>query len=507
LPRTVPAQDAIVSLAERRRAGYAHLATAAALLLVVAVAAAGGSSPAPRQVDAAASGASAAGIGGDRGGEGGGDVAGDQGAAGGDGAAPGTAGGARPGGPAPRAGGPNTSAGTNRPRSYPPGVTDTTIRIGGSTFTSGPAAVYGEQIAVGFAAGIRYVNEHGGINGRRVELVLYDDGGDPAKQLTNTKRLVEVDKVFALSMMYAPIAGQYVAEQRIPVMHQGQFDEEFTHPWWFPVGGPQRFAAYSTAWFGATKLKVKKVAIFYLDAGAVNYSREFAEKEAQDWKAYGVSVPVLAPFAPDQTSCGDALSQARDAEVDFIVFEIDAAKVIKCGVEAQLQGYTPPKGWGGYLIGVPVIPEALGDFSLGMYAFDAFGALYEVPEYVEYVKKVSSSTEAVSSVTASYFTLALLFRDAVAKLGDNITREGLRNVLNTFTDWRPDITSDPNMPTWTWTPTCHVALRGGYVIQVQKHDGENRWTQITPQFTATQLPPGREPPPEYASCAHAFSRS
>jgi branched-chain amino acid transport system substrate-binding protein len=391
-------------------------------------------------------------------------------------------------------------------RAYPPGVTDTSIRIGGSTFTSGPAAVYGEQIAVGFAAGVRYINDHGGINGRRVDLVLYDDGGDPAKQLTNTKRLVEIDKVFALSMVYAPISGQYAAEQRIPVFQQGQFDEDFTNPWWFPVGGPQRFAAYATAWFGATQLKVKKVAIFYLDAGAVNYSRQFAEQEALDWKAYGVSVPVLAPFAPDQSSCGDALTRAKDADVDFIVFEIDAAKVIQCSIEAQLQGYKPPKGWGGYLIGVPIIPEALGDASLGMYAFDAFGALYTVPDYLSYVKKVSSSTEAVSSVTASYFTLALLFRDAVARLGDNITREGLRDVLNTFTDWQPDITDDPNLPTWTWTPTCHVALRGGYVIQVQKHGDENRWTQITPQFKATQLPPGRSIPPAYTSCAHAFSR-
>ena len=41
---------------------------------------------------------------------------------------------------------------------YDPGVTDDEILVGGSTFTSGPAAVYGEQIAVGFQAGINYIN-------------------------------------------------------------------------------------------------------------------------------------------------------------------------------------------------------------------------------------------------------------------------------------------------------------------------------------------------------------
>jgi branched-chain amino acid transport system substrate-binding protein len=389
-------------------------------------------------------------------------------------------------------------------RDYPPGVTDTSIRIGGSTFTSGPAAVYGEQIAVGFAAGVRYINDHGGINGRRIDLVLYDDGGDPAKQFTNAKRLVEVDKVFALAMLYAPITGEYVAAQRIPVFHLGQFDEEFTNPWWFPVGGPQRLASMSTAWFGAKKLGVKKAAIFYLDAGAANYSRKYAEQAASDWTAYGVEKPLLVPFGPDQTSCSDAISQARNAGVDFIDFEIDAAHVIKCGVEAQLQAYKPPKGWGGYLIGVPVIPQALGDYSLGMYAFDAFGALYDVPAYKEYVRKVSSSTESYSSVTASYFVSALLMRDAIASLGDDITREGLRDALNGLRNWRPGLTNDPNQPTWTWTPQCHVALHGGYVIQVQKHDGELRWTQITPQFDTTPLPPGTGIPPQYAGCPSVF---
>ena len=76
---------------------------------------------------------------------------------------------------------------------------------------------------------------------------------------------------------------------------------------------------------------------------------------ADPWVAYGNEKPLLVPFGPDQTSCSDAIGQARDAGAEFIDFEIDAGHVINCGVEAQLQGYKPSKGWGGYLIGVPVI--------------------------------------------------------------------------------------------------------------------------------------------------------
>lgn len=380
-------------------------------------------------------------------------------------------------------------------------MSDTEIRVGGSTFTSGPAAVYGEQIAVGFAAGVNYVNERGGINGRRVVLKIYDDQGDPAKQLANVKRLVEVDKVFALSMAYAPIAGDYVAQRGIPVYHLGQFNEEFTNPWWFPLGGPQRLASYATAWFLGKRLQAKSVAIFYLDAGAANYSQAYAASVKKDYEAYGMQVPVLAGFAPDQTSCSDAIGKARDAAVDFIVFEIDASKTINCGVEAQIQNYKPPKGWGGYLIGVPVIHEALGDWSIGMYAFDAFGANYEVKDYVDAVRKVSSKTESYSSVTASYFIAALLMRDSIAALGDDISRARLRDTLNTFTDWTPGLTTDPNQPRWTWRPNCHAALKGGYVIQIKKQkDGKLKWEQITPQFRSTPLPPGHSVPSDFAGC-------
>jgi ABC-type branched-subunit amino acid transport system substrate-binding protein len=396
--------------------------------------------------------------------------------------------------------GPGRTAAAAAQHVYDQGVSDTEIRVGGSTFTSGPAAVYGEQIAVGFAAGVNYINEHGGINGRRVVLKIYDDGGDPAKQLENVKRLVEVDKVFALAMAYAPIAGAYVLQKGIPVYHLGQFNEEFVNPWYFPVGGPQRLASYSLANFGSRTLGVKKVAVFYLDLGAANYSRQYAESVAKDWNAYGVDVPVLAPFAADQTSCSDAIGKASAAKVDFIQFEIDAGHVINCGVEAQIQGYKPPKGWGGYLIGVPVIHEALGDYSLGMYAFDAFGANYDVPGYIDAVHKVSSKTETYSSVTASYFISAMLMRDTIGKLGNKITRTGLRDVVNTFTDWTPGLTTDPNQPSWTWRPQCHVALKGGYVIQIQKIDGKLRWQQITPQFTTTKVPPGQTPPAEFSQC-------
>ena len=384
---------------------------------------------------------------------------------------------------------------------YDDGANDREVLVGGSTFTSGPAAVYGEQIAVGFAAGVNYVNDHGGINGRHLNFKLYDDGGDPAKQLANTKRLVEVDHAFALTMSYAPIAGDYVASKGMPVYHLGQFNEEFTNPYWFPLGGPQLTSAMALAAAGSRMFGAKSVSIFYIDAGANNFSRDFAEKVASYWRAYGVDVKALVPFTPDQTSCSDGISEATKDKVDFIDFEIDAGHVIQCGVEAQIQGYKPPKGWGGYLIGVPVIHEALGDFSEGMYAFDAFGDNYNNPDYIKYVHAVSAKTDTYSSVTMSYFIAALLVQDSMSKLGDDFTHAHLLDILNSYTDWTPGLTTSDNQPRWTWRPDCHYGIRGGYLIQIHKQpDGSLRWDQITPQGKGVPLPPGIAPPADLASC-------
>jgi branched-chain amino acid transport system substrate-binding protein len=78
-----------------------------------------------------------------------------------------------------------------------PGITDTTIKLGGSYPFSGPASGYG-TISRGANAYFQYVNDQGGVNGRKIEFVTYDDAYEPQRALTNARRLVEQDEVFAL---------------------------------------------------------------------------------------------------------------------------------------------------------------------------------------------------------------------------------------------------------------------------------------------------------------------
>lgn len=354
---------------------------------------------------------------------------------------------------------------------YGPGVTDTSILIGGSTFLSGPAAVYGDQLATGLQAGLDSINNAGGVNGRKFQLVLYDDGADPAKQLANTKRLVEVDHVFALTMIYAPgQIGQYVDSVGIPVFTEGQFDQEFTDPWWFSTGGPQRLGSVAIA-EKAASVGAKKAAIFYLNAGGGNYTDAYAKTVSEDFESLGVSVAFTESMSPTQSDCTDGMTKASTGGVDFIDFEMDVGHTIPCVLSAQAQNYKPAKGWGGYLIGVPATPQGIGAYSKGMWAVDAFGPVYSNPTYLQEVHTVNPQVEAVSSPTAAMYVSAYLMAAGIQKLGNDITRERLRAVLNTFTDWTPPFL-DPNSsqePKYTWRPTCHSALGTFYYIEVKQN--------------------------------------
>ena len=78
-----------------------------------------------------------------------------------------------------------------------PGVTDTEIRIGNTAPYSGPGSAY-STIAKVEAAYFRMVNDNGGVNGRKINFISYDDALSPPKTVEQTRKLVESDEVLAM---------------------------------------------------------------------------------------------------------------------------------------------------------------------------------------------------------------------------------------------------------------------------------------------------------------------
>src|SRR5580704_8514049 len=83
-------------------------------------------------------------------------------------------------------------------KQYGPGVTDTEIKIGNTGPYSGPASSYG-TIPKSMAAYYRMINEQGGVNGRKINFISYDDAYTPPKTVEQVRKLVEEDGVLLIA--------------------------------------------------------------------------------------------------------------------------------------------------------------------------------------------------------------------------------------------------------------------------------------------------------------------
>jgi ABC-type branched-subunit amino acid transport system substrate-binding protein len=90
-----------------------------------------------------------------------------------------------------------TASAANAQKKYDPGATDTEIKIGNIMPYSGPASAYA-TIGKTEAAYFKKLNAEGGINGRKVNFISYDDGYSPPKTVEQTRKLVESDEVLLI---------------------------------------------------------------------------------------------------------------------------------------------------------------------------------------------------------------------------------------------------------------------------------------------------------------------
>ena len=87
-----------------------------------------------------------------------------------------------------------TSTSAIAQKKYDTGATDTEIKIGNIMPYSGPASAYG-VIGKTEAAYFKKINAEGGINGRRINFISYDDAYSPPKAVEQARKLVESDEV------------------------------------------------------------------------------------------------------------------------------------------------------------------------------------------------------------------------------------------------------------------------------------------------------------------------
>ncbi len=156
-------------------------------------------------------------------------------------------------------------------KQYGPGVTDTEIKIGQTMPYSGPASSYG-VIGKSEAAYFAMINEQGGINGRKINLISRDDGYSPPKTLEVTRQLVEQDQILltfnALGTPTQIAIRDYLNEQKVPQLFvasgASKFNDPKHYPWTTPGIQPiYRLGARIYARYIIKNLPDAKIAVLY----------------------------------------------------------------------------------------------------------------------------------------------------------------------------------------------------------------------------------------------------
>lgn len=153
-------------------------------------------------------------------------------------------------------------------KTYDQGATDSTIKLGSSAPYSGPASVYGcyGQLQTAY---FKMLNEQGGINGRKVELISLDNAFSPPKALEVTRQLVESEKVLAIAGFLGTAANtstqKYLNDRKVPNLFLTSGAERFNDPKNFPwivplyptyVGQGEAFAKFIVAKQAGAKIGV-----------------------------------------------------------------------------------------------------------------------------------------------------------------------------------------------------------------------------------------------------------
>jgi branched-chain amino acid transport system substrate-binding protein len=122
-------------------------------------------------------------------------------------------------------------------KKYDPGATDTEIKVGNIMPYSGPASGYGE-IGKTEAAYFRKVNAEGGINGRKINFISYDDGYSPPKTVEQARKLVESDEVLlifqSLGTAHNNAIQRYMNTKKVPQLFVATGATKWNDPQHFP---------------------------------------------------------------------------------------------------------------------------------------------------------------------------------------------------------------------------------------------------------------------------------
>jgi branched-chain amino acid transport system substrate-binding protein len=226
-----------------------------------------------------------------------------------------------------------------------PGVTASTITIGGTVPITGPAALFG-SVGRGADAYFKYVNAHGGVNGRKIKYLYRDDAYDPSKTVQLTRELVENDKVFAIFSTIGTdntiATTDYLNAAKVPQLFAGTGtarvgDAYKTHPW--TMGYLPSFRAEGAIYGRAIATQAgAKVAVLY---EASDFGKDLTAGLKKGLGTKASAVVAEQAYQPTDTSIDSQMSTLHASGANVLVLNVTPQYAILAYLAAHKFGWHP----------------------------------------------------------------------------------------------------------------------------------------------------------------------
>jgi branched-chain amino acid transport system substrate-binding protein len=375
-------------------------------------------------------------------------------------------------------------------KKYDTGASDTEIKIGQTIPLSGPASAYG-GIGKVQAAYIRMINEQGGVNGRKINLIQYDDGYSPPKTVEQVRKLVEGDEVLTTFQIIGtpPNAAvqKYLNEKKVPQLLASTGATRFTDPknfpWTIAFNPNYQSEGHIYAKYILANHPNAKIAILYQND---DLGRDYV-KGLQD--ALGAKASMIVAKASYELSDPTVDSQmvtlkASGADLFYdITTPKFGAQAIKKAAEL---GWKPV-----HILDINATPVSQTLVPAGLdnakdiisvnYGKDPLDPQWANDEgmkrYKDFMAKWAPAEDANSGIaTYGYGTAALLIQ-VLKQCGDDLTRENLMKQVTNITGYTADLAL-PGMTTSTTPDDWRINKQ----FQMMKFDGQ-RWVLFGPILT------------------------
>lgn len=351
------------------------------------------------------------------------------------------------------------------------GVTDNSIKIGSFMALSGPVAAVGVPVKKGFEAYINYINEQGGVNGRKIELIIEDDQFNPANALAAVKKLVEQDKVFAI----APALGtpgvlatlDYLAEKQVPFVYPMTGASQPAYPFkknTFVVQPNYVDEGKILTQYAADKLNAKKVAVLWQNSDIGKQGLEGVK--AQLAKA-NVQLAYDGAHDVKDVDFSTHVLKAKEAGADTVIIYTVVGQCAGILKEAQKQGFKAnfmTTYVNSDLNLVKLAGDAANGLIIGGWASitDLNDANYK--KFVDIYQKYNKTTETPSGYATAGFIAGEILVEGLKRAGKEVDRDNLIKALESFKDFNGILAQGI-----TYTGESHVGVK--YLILFKVENG------------------------------------